>query len=44
MEITKVLEVLAKHIIKIEEDNVLKDWELKKLKEELKGCGGKKYE
>lgn len=42
MEVTKVLEVLAKHIIKIEEENQLKDWEIRKLKEELKSCGGNK--
>lgn len=34
MEITKVLEILAKHIIKIEEDNQLKDWEIESLKKE----------
>ena len=44
MEVTKVLEVLAKHIIKIEEENQLKDWEIRKLKEELKSCGGNKNE
>ena len=35
MEITKVLEVFSKHIVKIEEENQLKDWEIKKLKEKL---------
>lgn len=36
MHITKVLEVLSKHIIKIEEDNQLKEWELEKLRKEIK--------
>ncbi len=44
MEMTKILQVLAKYIISIEEDNSLKDWEIKKLKEELKSCGGNKNE
>lgn len=35
MEVTKVLEVLAKHIIKIEEQNQFKDWEIKRLNEKL---------
>lgn len=35
MEISKVLEVLSKHIIKIEEENQFKDWEIKSLKEKL---------
>ena len=35
MEFTKVLEVLSKHIIKVEEENQFKDWEIKKLKEKL---------
>ena len=37
MEVTKVLEVLAKHIIKIEEQNQFKDWEIKRLNEKLDG-------
>jgi hypothetical protein len=36
VEIAKVLEILSKHIIKIEEDNQLKDWEIRSLKEKLK--------
>lgn len=36
MHITKVLEVLSKHIIKTEEDNQLKEWELEKLRKEIK--------
>lgn len=35
MEITKVLEVLSKHIIKVEEENQFKDWEIQNLKEKL---------
>lgn len=35
MDITKVLEILNKHIIKLEEDISLKDWEIKGLKEKL---------
>lgn len=35
MEVTKVLEVLAKHIIKIEEQNQFKDWEIKRLNKKL---------
>ena len=35
MDIAKVLEVLSKHIVKIEEENQLKDWEIKNLKEKL---------
>ena len=35
MEITKVLEVLSKHIIKVEEENQFKDWEIQSLKEKL---------
>lgn len=35
MDISKVLEILSKHIIKLEEDIYLKDYEIKKLKEKL---------
>jgi len=35
MDITKVLEILGKHIIKIEEENQFKDWEIERLKKEL---------
>ena len=35
MHITKVLEILSKHIIKIEEDNQLKDWEIERLRKEI---------
>ncbi len=36
MEIAKVLEILSKHIIRLEEDIYLKDYEIRKLKEKLK--------
>ena len=36
MNITKVLEILGKHIIRIEEDNQFKDWEIEKLNKKLK--------
>lgn len=36
MHLEKVLEILALHIIKVEEDNQLKDWELERLRKELK--------
>lgn len=50
MHLEKVFEILAKHIIKVEEDNQLKDWEIERLKEKLnnieehleKYSGGKK--
>lgn len=35
MDISKVLEILSKHIIKLEEDIYLKDYENKRLKEKL---------
>ena len=35
MKISKVLEVLSKYIIKVEEENQLKNWEIKTLKEKL---------
>lgn len=35
MHLAKTFEVLAKHIIKIEEENQLKDWELNNLRKEL---------
>lgn len=35
MEIVKVLEILNNHILKLEEDIYLKDYEIKKLKEKL---------
>lgn len=34
MHITKILEILSKHIIKIEEDNQLKEWEIERLRKE----------
>lgn len=36
MDITKVLEILNKHIINLETDIYLKDYEINKLKEKLK--------
>lgn len=36
MHLEKVLEILAKHIIKIEEDNQFKDWEIERIGKELK--------
>lgn len=36
MHLEKVFEILAKHIIKIEEENQLKDWEIKRLNEKIK--------
>lgn len=35
MEIVKVLEILNNHILKLEEDNQFKEWEIQRLKEEL---------
>ena len=35
MDISKVLEILSKHIIRLEEDIYLKDYEIKKLKEKI---------
>ncbi len=35
MHLAKTFEVLAKHIIKIEEENQLKDWEISNLRKEL---------
>ena len=35
MDISKVLEILSKHIIKLEEDLYLKDYELKNVREKL---------
>ena len=34
MELAKVLEILSKHIIKLEEENQLKDWELERIRKE----------
>ena len=34
MHLEKVFEILAKHIIKIEEDNQFKDWEIERIKKE----------
>ena len=34
MEITKVLEVLNKHIVKIEEENQILNWELGRIRKE----------
>ena len=36
METAKVLEVLSKHIIKLEEEIYLKNYEIKSLKSEIK--------
>ena len=36
MDIAKVLEILGKHIIKIEEDNQFKDWEIERLNNKIK--------
>ena len=46
MHITKVLEILSKHIIKIEEDNQLKEWEIERLRKENNQLKGyvKEYE
>lgn len=35
MDISKVLEILSKHIIKLEDEIYLKDYELKNVKEKL---------
>jgi len=35
MEIVKVLEILNNHIIKLEEENQFKDWELERMRKEL---------
>ena len=35
MHVEKVFEILAKHIIKIEEDNQFKDWEIERLNKKL---------
>ena len=35
MDITKVLSILNNHILKLEEDINLKDWEIKRLQEKL---------
>ncbi len=37
MEIVKVLEILNNHILKLENDLQFKDYEIERLKEELKG-------
>lgn len=34
MEIVKVLEILNNHILKLEEDNQFKDWEIERLRKE----------
>ena len=34
MHLEKTFEVLAKHIIKVEEDNQFKDWEIERLRKE----------
>lgn len=39
MEIAKVLEILSKHIIKLEEENQFKDWEIERLKEKINNGG-----
>ncbi len=35
MHLEKVFEILAKHIIKVEEDNQFKEWEIESLRKEL---------
>ena len=35
MHLEKVFEILAKHIIKVEEDNQFKEWELERVRKEL---------
>lgn len=35
MHLEKVFEILAKHIIKVEEENQLKDWEIERIRKEL---------
>ena len=35
MDITKVLSILNNHILKLEEENQFKDWEIKRLQEKL---------
>lgn len=42
MAIVKVLKILNEHILKLEQENQLKDWEIERLKEELKK--GREYE
>lgn len=46
MHLEKVFEILAKHIIKVEEENQFKDWEIDRLNEKLKTIDEhlKKYE
>lgn len=36
MAIVKVLQILNNHILKLEEDNQFKDWEIKRLNEKIK--------
>ena len=35
MHLEKVFEILAKHIIKIEEESQFKDWEIERIRKEL---------
>ena len=35
VEIVKVLEILNNHILKLEEDNQFKDWEIERLRKEM---------
>ena len=35
MEIVKVLEILNNHILKLEEENQFKDWEIERLNKKL---------
>ena len=35
MHLEKVFEILSKHIIKVEEDNQIKEWEIERLRKEL---------
>lgn len=44
MAIVKVLKILNEHILKLEQENQLKDWEIERLKEELKSYNGEKNE
>lgn len=36
MEIVKVLEILNNHILKLEEENQFKDWEIERLNKKIK--------
>lgn len=44
MAIVKVLKILNEHILKLEQESQLKDWEIERLKEELKSYQGREYE